>query len=289
MKTVILIPPNRKAMAILSPLAESLKRDYGISAMVRRDYVPCDLLMVYGAGNPQQWPIFERHVNSGRAALNWDAAYWQRGFALKAQQHFRVSINGVHPTIEHMDAAPADQRFDQYGIHVARQRHHGDHVLLIGLGHKSRRALGYRGTQWEEGKLAEIRQATDLPVIYRPKCREHHLRDENLPGCKTVWYKTTEIGSALANADLVVCRHSNVAVDAAVAGVPCVTEAGAGHWLWHDNALRKYELPPYDRRLEFLRRVSHWQWSITEAQRGDCWPLLMSLTVNPKSLMVKSL
>jgi hypothetical protein len=65
--------------------------------------------------------------------------------------------------------------------------------------------------------------------------------------------KTHAIQNVLRGASLVVCRHSNVAVDAVVAGVPFEAEDGAATWL---------KGKPYTigNRLDFLRRLAYWQW-----------------------------
>src|SRR5690606_31042250 len=91
-------------------------------------------------------------------------------------------------------------------------------------------------------------------VIFRPKRRD----DMKLP-CKTDG--ETPIAELLRGSSLVVCRHSNVAVDAAIAGVPFECEDGAAAWL---------QARPYtaENRLDFLRRLAHWQYRPDEADRA---------------------
>ena len=68
----------------------------------------------------------------------------------------------------------------------------------------------------------------------------------------------TPIEQVLAGARLVVCRHSNVAVDAVIAGVPFECEDGAAYWL---------QGKPYtvENRLDLLHRLCWWQWTCYEA------------------------
>ena len=68
----------------------------------------------------------------------------------------------------------------------------------------------------------------------------------------------TPIEELLRGSALVVCRHSNCAVDAVIAGVEFEAEDGAATWL------RGREFTPAN-RLEFLQRLAWWQYKPHEA------------------------
>ena len=65
----------------------------------------------------------------------------------------------------------------------------------------------------------------------------------------------------MRGARLVVCRHSNVAVDAVIAGVPVECEDGAAYWL------RDKPYTPEVRR-DFLDRLAWWQWKPEECMKA---------------------
>ena|SRR3990167_7173708 len=73
------------------------------------------------------------------------------------------------------------------------------------------------------------------------------------------------IEALLKGASLVVVRHSNVSVDATIAGVPFECEDGAAVWL-----TQKDYTP--ENRLNFLRRVAYWQWHKGEVK--EAWRFL---------------
>ena len=77
----------------------------------------------------------------------------------------------------------------------------------------------------------------------------------------------TPIQELLRGASLVICRHSNVAVDACIAGIPVECEDGAARWLYAAGPVQ-----PIERRASFLRRLAWWQWQCDEME--DAWKFL---------------
>ena len=68
------------------------------------------------------------------------------------------------------------------------------------------------------------------------------------------------IEDVLRNASLLVCAHSNTAVDACIAGVPVECDDGAAFALYAGNAA-----PNRDERRAFLEALAWWQWTTQEA------------------------
>lgn len=91
-------------------------------------------------------------------------------------------------------------------------------------------------------------------IIFRPKGK-----DRTVLRCTTD--RETPIEQLMRGASLVVCRHSNAAVDATIAGVPFEVQDGAAIWL------QRREFTPAN-RLEFLQRLAWWQWRSTEAAQA---------------------
>src|ERR1700757_4340421 len=106
------------------------------------------------------------------------------------------------------------------------------------LGPKTNRQLAQPALTWERKALARIRaEYPDAPIIYRPKRED----GTSLPGTRCI-PGPTAIETVLKGASLVVCRHSNVAIDAAIAGIPVVCEDGAAAALY-DNDLADPVVP----------------------------------------------
>lgn len=236
----------------------------GMDVSLSRTYVGTkDLLVIYGAGAPDRQQIMRRHLASGRHVICWDVGYVGRGKDT-ARHYFRVSVDRTHPN-QTMDMAPTSpERWAAHGISLRNDHRPEGHIVVAGMGPKSRVHLGIN--DWEIKTLRSTRSRfPGKRVIYRPKPRRLH--DD-----KVEWEKDgqTPIAELLKGASLVICRHSNVAVDACIAGIPVECEDGAAHWLY-----RNVHNPTHDQRLQFLRRLAWWQWKTTEMK--EAWTFLQTV------------
>lgn len=215
-------------------------------------------LMIYGPGAARKLPIIKQHIAAGGRVAMWDLGYWNREDAM------RLSVDRLHPTAEQLAMAPDGPGRREF---VLRQdASESGPVLLIGLGGKSVIAYGLETMGWERRKVKELaKRFRDRPIHWRPKGR----RGIPLPFAKMV--TDTPIEQALRGCSLVVCRHSNCAVDAAVAGVPVECEDGAALALYQGNPA-----PTPEQRAEFLRRLTWWEWSRFEAPQA--WEWVMKVT-----------
>ena len=210
------------------------------------------LLMMYGPGLPQRKLTMEMHLAKGGRVACWDLGYWDRDEAM------RLSIDGLHPTATHLAMSP-DQPRRKFTLREDADPN--GPILLVGIGSKSCKMLGLSQQHWEAKALRRI--ARDYPgrrVLWRPKGRAA----THLPG--TTLHHGMPIEQALVGCSLVVTRHSNVAVDACIAGVPVSCEGGAAHALYADAAN-----PTRQQRAQFLGRLSWWQWRPSEARDAWAW------------------
>lgn len=204
--------------------------------------------MAYGLGHPVRRPWTQAHVRAGGRLIGWDLGYWNRGEAM------RLTLDDDHPHRWIKPEPPA--RFDAEGIELREDADPAGPIVLVGLGIKQRRMKGLPGRFWEEAALARLRD--EFPgrrVLYRPKRPESPLA-----GCRTA---DGEIDDVLRGASLVVTAHSNVSVDACIAGVPVRCEDGAALALYRDNPA-----PSRAARLDFLRSLAWWQWKPSEAAQA---------------------
>lgn len=233
-----------------------------------RHYKPREgsTLVLYGLGGGDKMEIARQHKGN---VLSWDAGYWDRSLDLK-NRRYRVSLNGLHPAPYVMKGqAPTGERFNASGLKVERRKvDPSGPILLVGNGPKSN-AIGAAG--WSAKKSKELRRLfPDRKIVYRPKPKRPAE-----PGvlCDSVCLWPIE--KALASVSLVVCRHSNVAVDACRWGIPVVCEDGAARAIYPNTY--DGEQPDEATRLEFLHRLAWWQWSARELEKGLHWKWLETI------------
>lgn len=216
-----------------------------------------DWLILYGVGAPDRDKARKLHVKSGRRVLLWDLAYFER------LRYLRCSIDHDHPQAFLDSTSPDPSRWDELKIKLREDYDPKGHVVLVGLGAKSRSYLHEQ--EWESVRLAELRRRfPGRPIVYKPKPGSPILK----LACEMA-DQHARIEDVLHGAALVVCRHSNVACDAAVAGVPYECIDGAAMWL----AAKAYTR---ENRLDFLRRVAWWQWRHDEA--GRAWKFIQDVS-----------
>lgn len=243
-------PMSARGLRMLQAMAASAPPGSAVTASYAGQH---RLLMLYGPGDPARQEVMRTHLQRGGRVLSWDLGYWGRDTSL------RLALDGLHPRPAHLAMAPAE---GQRRAHQLRSDAVADGpVLLVGLGAKASALHGLRSLQWERAALERIR--AELPgrqVLWRPKGRKvvplaglplrHGMPiEEALQGCSLVW-----------------CRHSNVAVDACIAGVPVHCEDGAGLALYAGN-----RAPGPAERAEFLRRLGWWNWAPDEAPSAWEW------------------
>lgn len=192
--------------------------------------------------------------------ISFDMGYWDRKGDDRA---YRVSVGGFHcPKLIFKGPDPGPGR--RGAMKVAEQVSRDGPIMLVGNGPKSA-AVGARG--WSAAKAREIRRLfPGRPLMYRPKPK----RPIEL-GVTSDVISTEPIEQALEKVSLVVCRHSNVSVDACLAGVPVVCEDGAGASIYPSRLSDYLNQPSQERREEFTRRLAWWQWKASECASGAFW------------------
>lgn len=203
-------------------------------------------LIMYGAGLDYRANVMQEHLKRGGRVIAWDLGYWDR------ENDMRMSIDGIHPTPEHIAQAPTKPR-RQFSLR--QDADPNGPILLVGIGFKSVKAYDLGYMQWEHAKFAELSARFEgKQILWRPKGKDQ----TRLPGAKLV--SGMPIENAMRGCSLVVCRHSNVAVDACIAGIPVECEDGAAYALYKDNPN-----PTVAERLDFLNRLSWFNWRIGDA------------------------
>lgn len=229
-----------------------------------------DILVLYGFGSEKKKPWFDAHRKSGRIAVGVDLGYYGR----HTSQHYpmRITINREHP-VGMLSQNPDPARWDSEGMQLRNDANPDGHIVLVGMGRKSRWQYGIDGTAWERKRLEQIRaRFPGVKIVYRPKPGATERIDRGIKHDSN-----SPIESIIRGARLVVVRHSNVAVDACIAGVPVVCEDGAATYLYGSDLCNPVN-PTMDERLRFLRALAHWQYRPNESRL--CWQHILSVSTS---------
>lgn len=215
------------------------------------------VLMTYGLGHLVRHTWTNEHLAAGGRLIGWDLGYWNREDSIDFKMRLTIDADHPHRLIRPM---PAD-RLAKDGIRLREDANPDGPIVLIGLGKKQRAYKRFDGQEWERATLHRIReQFPDRRVVYRPK------KEEEAP--EGLEIARGPIDQALRGASLVVCGHSNVAVDACIAGIPVICDDGAAYALYKDCPN-----PTREQRQSFLESLAWWQWSPREA--GQAWTFIL--------------
>jgi len=232
----------------------------GLEVVVTKQYRgKSDWLCLYGPGHAHRNLSRMAHVASGRQVACWDIGYISR------KVYARVAVDHNHPQRLFNETPNDGSRWDVHGITLRDDYDPNGHIVVAGMGPKSRAHLGLY--DWELKTLFEVQaRFPKKRVLYRPK--PQGSRDPQI-----AWTSdgTSSIEDVLRGASLAVCRHSNVAVDACIAGIPVECEDGAARWLY-----AKGSNPDAESRLDFLHRLAYWQWKNNEMR--EAWTFLQAVS-----------
>lgn len=249
---------NSRGVEILRAMAATAPIPVKVTQTYRGE---CDILMTYGIGHSGRRASWKQHRAKGGRCIGWDLGYWNRE---KPDAAMRCTLDTDHPP-QWLRDEPAD-RWDATGMALREDAGDGP-VILVGQGIKSVRVTKERPLEWETRMLAKLK---GRDVVFRPKRPE----DPSPRGVRAV--REGNIGDALKGASLVVCRHSNVAVDACIAGIPVVCESGAASAIYGSDPC---SITPVTRnqRLNFLRSLA-W-WNHRPSQASQAWTYLLGRIV----------
>lgn len=260
----VLITPKTptKAQNLLQAIFRAGKQK-GLSITTGPRYRECQMLVMYGLGGPDRMDIGLRHIAASKTLVAFDLGYWDRKLPLNDRK-YRLAIDGFHPRGVMQGAVPSHKRWSSARLDIAQGRAVDGPIMLVGNAPKSV-AAGAGG--WAAEKSRQLRAAfPGEKILYRPKPKRPHEAGVLHDGVST-----GAIEVELQRVSLVVCRHSNVAVDACRLGVPVVCDDGAAACIYPQRLQDYQNQPDINRRTEFLHRLAYWQWSANEANQFWDW------------------
>ncbi len=254
---------NKRARSIAKAVYEGLRR-CGVQAAIYNKFdgtVRADVAIAYGWVHE---PVFKAYRAAGAHYAYWDLGYWNRS----PTGHHRLSVNSWD-TADHMMRGCSANRFARLGIEVQEPLFDKDVVLVTGMSAKAAGTHGFAPGEWEARTYLTLEE---MRLPYKIVAREKP--NKNNPPRRS-------IGEELKSARIVVTHHSNTAIDALVAGVPCFAIKGAGR-LASPEVLdrraieRPYRLAEVD-RFQLLFDVAYAQWNLDEMRTGEAWQHIRSI------------
>jgi hypothetical protein len=244
---------------------------HGISSRFEasfRSVIGGDVAVAYGWAHHH---VFEAYEAAGLSYVYWDLGYWNRtpggGKGGRRDGHHRLAVNSWD-TVDTMRRGMPSDRFAASGVQLADWRvgKPGDDIIVAGMSNKAAGTHGFKPGEWEAEHVAacEAHAAGNYRVVFRPK-PDRKQPDPSVP----------PIGEALKRAALVVSHHSNVSVDALIAGVPSWCRKGVGKLWTYENLDAAVGLlapaPSPAERAAFLSDVAYAQWTPAEMRSGEAW------------------
>lgn len=232
-----------------------------------------DAVLFYGLRDRLR-SVVESCRKEGRTAVVLDLGYWCRKAGGRFEGYYKVSVNDNHPMYILGQDVPAD-RFERLGVRVRPMRQESrpdDFVLVAGMSRKACWAYRLGFEEWERAAIERLRAETRRRIVYRPK--------------KSVVLDATRLGDgysppseplhrALERAHILVARHSNAALDALVAGVPCLVEHGIAKALSTEwGSVESPRIPTDEERMALFARAAYAQWTLAELGDGTAWRFL---------------
>lgn len=236
-----------------------------------RGKVEFDCAIFYGwaQGLRKVFEDYRKHAS----AIYIDLGYWGRRKSSRYDGYHKIVRNSRHPTDYFQRIQRPPDRFNHFGIEIQPWRKAGRHILVAGMSGKAAAAEGFNPHEWERRTIAELRKHTNRPIVYRAK--PNWLDAKPIPGSEFS-PRDVPIEQALRNCHAVIAHHSNVAIDALMAGIPCICPSGAASVLsGHD--LSQVEHPPMpEGREQWAYDLSYTQYSLGEMQDGAAYRYLLS-------------
>jgi hypothetical protein len=235
-----------------------------------------DIAVFYGFNKP----LMDDYRNAGRKFIYVDLGYWAREGQLG---HHKLGINSRHPTEYFQRRAHASDRFRRLNVTIQPWRKSSPDapILLCGMSAKGALAEGFHPEEWERKAVAEMRKHTTRRIIYRPKPNWHASKPIDGADYQKGDSQGRDVPAALRNVHAVVTHHSNVALDALIAGVPVFVMDGICLPLALSD-LSKIDTPIYpDGREQWAYDAAYTQWTVAEMTSGAPWRHLKSEELVP--------
>lgn len=229
-----------------------------------------DVAVFYGLSDGLD-QVFKAYKEKS-TAVYIDLGYWKRRITGKYDGYHKIAVNSRHPTAYFQICQHDDKRFQQMDIEIKPWQAAGEHILLAGMSGKAAWAEGFKPEAWERQAARQLRLATSRKILYRPK--PNWSGATIIPG--TFYQRNVELKDNLANCHAVVTHHSNIAVDAILAGIPAFSEQGVAS-VMSCKEISSIDMPTMSmNREQWAADIAWCQFTMAEMETGLPWAHLKS-------------
>jgi hypothetical protein len=186
-----------------------------------------------------------------------------------------MAVNSRHPTDYFQRVKHGVERFACFSVKIkpwAEGSGKKRYIIVGGMSAKAARAEGFGPEEWERRIVDQLRSVTDREIVYRPKPNWRDARP--ITGSRFARGEDGDIGKYLDGCHAVVTHHSNVAVDALLAGVPSFCWDGAATPLSSQDLSRIEDPVKPDGREQWAYDLAYTQWNVAEMREGAAWRYL---------------
>lgn len=225
-----------------------------------------DVAVFYGWGGGLR-RTFDEYKAAGLKAVYIDLGFWGRRKRTKHDGYHKIVVNSRHPTEYFQNVKHSHGRFKHFGIDIKPWQQGGNKILLAGMSEKAAKAEGFRPEQWEKAAVDVVFRSTNKTIHYRPK--PNWSRATRIRG--TVHQGDLPLQAAFKDCHAVMTHHSNIAVDAILAGIPTFCESGVASVMSLQD-LSKIDEPWYpEEREQWAADIAWTQFSVEEMATGFPW------------------
>lgn len=194
------------------------------------------------------------------------------------RHYFRLSVDAPQP-LAYLQRRPHDaQRRLHLPWTIRPRRSSGRHIIFAGSSEKYCRfhALG-DATAYADAVIQQLKRDSDRPIVYRPKPSWVAA----VPIAGSLFSRPPRtLGHELHDAYALVTHGSNAALEAILAGVPCIVLGdGIARPMSRTTLADINDLyyPPDHERLQWLADVAHCQFTLPEFSQGLAWDSIQDL------------
>ena len=239
--------------------------DYSLHS--RFDGVCADVALAYGWIHELRDKLFTAYKEAGKHFVFFDLGYWNRGH----KGAYRVSVDDWDSARNMLRGCP-DDRFRGSRITFRSDwNSNSKQVTIVGMSDKAAWTHGYKYMEWEEATKRYLQnkyEGMGFNFVIRHKPRGKEAK------------KAEPISEVLRNTYYVVSHHSNVGVDAIIAGIPYTCRKGVAMHLApitnpddfvRDLHLLRPFIPSFEQKYNLMCDIAYVQWTTAEMSKGLCW------------------
>lgn len=228
-----------------------------------------DVAVFYGLRG-RLMKVYHTYQEHGRQTVLMDLGYWKRLDGGRLKGYHKFVVNGIQPNRYYQNFKHEPTRLQTMELDIKPHNPEGEYILVAGMSEKSAGVYGMGPQEFEEDVIQALLEDTNTPIVYRPKPSWPDYKP--IQGTK-LSKPEDKIEDVLKDCKVVITHHSNVAIDAVVAGKPCIV-LGDGVGMEMSSTLADLDnlyFPTDEERLQWLQDISYLQWNVSEIRRGKPW------------------